>query len=469
MNKTNIIVTLGPASCTKEMIKQMIQNGTRTFRFNLNYYDHKFCEDAINKIKDIDIELGTITSIMLDTVGPDIKTGRFINQKATFSEGIKIRIYNTEITGDETKFYIDYFDLINIKYNTTIKINNGKVILIVIDKGHDYLLCEVIQGGEIKDYSSVYIDESLKIPFLSNKDKEDIMFAHRMNVDFLALSLVSDSEDVLDVNDILIELGNDHMQVISKIEKKSAVDDIDDIIKVSDGIMLTRGDLGVELPIERIPRIQKMIINKCHYAGKISIIATEIMSSMEYSLVPTRAEVTDIANAVTDGTDVIMLSEETMRGRHPLETLQMMKKIIIETENDMDYNEIIERAERSIEKDTTGCLAYSVATLANSLSCKAIITPTITGFTAKKMSHFRSKAQILALSPNVNTVKSLNLYYGVYPIYIKEVKTLDETIEKSREISLKYIDLEEKDKIIITGGYPFKKTKHTNFIKIEEI
>lgn len=469
MNKTNIIVTIGPASNTKEMIKQFILNGVSVFRLNLNYLDHMFCEDVINKIRDVDAELGTITSIMFDTVGPDIKTGRFIGGKANFNDGVKIRVYNNDIVGDETKLSIDYFDLINVKHNTIIKLNNGKVVLSVIDKGSDYLLCEVIQGGEVLDDSSVFIDDDIKLPFLSNRDKEDILFANRMNVDFLALSLVGSSDDVLDINDLLIELGNDHISIISKIEKKSAIDDLDNIIKVSDGVMLTRGDLGVEIPIERIPGLQKMMISKCHYSSKISIVATEVLSSMEYSLIPTRAEVSDVANAVLDGVDAIMLSIETMKGRHPIEAVNIMRRVIMESESSIDYNELLDKAIRTIDNDTTGSLAYSVATLSNSLLCKAIVAPTITGYTAKKLSHFKSKSIVLALSPDINTVKSLRLHYGIYPVYIKELKNLDDTISKSREIALKYLDLQSGDKIIITGGYPFRQTKHTNFIKIEEI
>ena len=470
MNKTNIIVTIGPSSNTKEMIKQLIISGVSVFRINLNYADHSFCRDIINKIRDIDNELGTCSAIMFDTVGPDIKTGKFVSGKTNFQEGVKIRIYNEMIVGDETKLYIDYKDLIeDIECDSLIKLNNGHVVLEVIDKGSDYLLCEVLVGGEVVDNSSVHFDCEIKLPFLSNKDKEDIIFADEMGVDFLALSLVNGAEDVLDVNDLLIELGNDHMSIISKVEKESAVNQIDDIIRVSDGIMLTRGDLGVDIPIERIPGIQKMVINKCHFANKISIIATEVMSSMSDSLIPTRAEVSDVANAVIDGCDAIMLSVETMKGSYPLEAVSTMRKIIIASENDIDYVELLNRAMRSDNGDITGGLAYSVADLAVRLKCKAIVAPTITGYTAKKMSRFRPSCSIIALSPDVNTVKSLKLHFGVYPVLIKELKSLDDTVSRSREVACKFLDLSEGDRIVVTGGYPFSKTKHTNFIKVEEI
>ena len=470
MNKTNIIVTVGPSSNTKEVLKELILGGAAVIRINLNYCDHSFCRDIVSKIRDIDAELGTVTSIMIDTVGPDIKTGSFSGGKACFTEETKIRVYDTDLLGDETKLYIDYADLVeDIPNNTVIKLNNGRVVLEVIDRGPDYLLCEVLVGGEVVDNSSVYFDCELRLPFLSDRDKDDIIFANELGVDFLALSLVSGTEDVLDVNDMLIELGNDHMSIISKIEKESAVNEIDDIIRVSDGVMITRGDLGVSIPVERIPGIQKMVINKCHFSNKISIVATEVMASMYDSLVPSRAEVSDVANAVLDGVDAIVLSLETMTGHHPIEAFNMMKKIIITTEADIDYYDLMDKAVRSDSGDITGSLSYSVCDLANRLSCKAIVAPTITGYTARKMSRFRPRCSIIALSPDINTVKSLKLHFGVFPVLIKELKTLDDTISKSREISLKYFELNDGDSIIITGGYPFSKTKHTNFIKIEEI
>ena len=470
MNKTNIVVTIGPASNSKEMIKQLINSGVSVIRINLNYVDHDFCRDVINKIHDVDDELGTITSVMLDTIGPDVKTGKFIGGKASFTEGTKIRVYSNSIVGDETKLYIDYYDLIDgVSYNSLIKLNNGHVVLSVIDKGPDYLLCEVLVGGDVYDYSSVHLEDEVKLPFLSDRDRNDIIFADEIGVDFLALSLVGNVEDVLDVNDLLIELGNDHMSIISKIERESAVNQIDDIIRVSDGVMVTRGDLGVDIPIERIPGIQKMVINKCHYANKISIIATEVLSSMSDSLIPTRAEVSDIANAVLDGCDAIMLSIETMDGHFPVEAVEVMRKVIVATENDINYFDLLDRSLRSDSGDITGSLSYSVVDLATRLGCKCIVAPTISGYTAKKMSRFRPSCSIIAISPNINTIKSLKLHFGVYPVYIKELKSLDDTILRSRDIAGKYFDLQAEDKIIITGGYPFSKTKHTNFIKIEEI
>jgi pyruvate kinase len=466
MNKTNVIVNIGIDCGDSDFLKKVISGGVDVLRLNLNFVDHEFCKNIISKVRDIDKELGTVTSIMFDTVGPCIKTGKFVNGSAYFTEGTKIRIYDSNILGDETKLFIDYYDLIDgVRCNSLIKLDNGSVILNVLDKGSDYLLCEVLSGGSIVDNSSVYLEDGARLPFLSDRDKDDIRFAGEMGVDFLALSLVNSVEDVLDVNDLLIEMGNDHMSIISKIERNNAIDVIDDIIKVSDGILLSRGDLGVDVSIERIPGIQKMIINKCHFSNKISIISTDVLSS----IAPSKSQVSDIANAVLDGCDAILLSFDSTDYDLCMDTLSVMKRVIVATELDIDYYDLLNRSLRSDSLDITGGLAYSVVDMANRLSCKCIVTPTISGYTARKMSRFRPSCPILALCPDINVVKSLKLYYGIYPIFIEELKSLDDAILRARDSASNFFELDKDDKFIITGGYPFSKTKHTNFIKIEEI
>ena len=271
------------------------------------------------------------------------------------------------------------------------------------------------------------------------------------------------------VNDLLIELGNDQISLISKIERSSAIEEIDDIIRVSDGIMVARGDLGVEIPMERIPSVQKSIINKCHLEGKISVVATEFLSSMETEVRPSRAEVSDVANAVIDGTDAVMLAGETTIGKYPVETVEMMSKIIKTAEEDIDYFELLDKAMRSEKQDVTGSLVYSVTECANRLKCKAIVTPTISGYTARKMSRFRPSCPILALTPNDSVARTLSLNYGVYTVINKKIKNFDKMLEESKTSARTIFSLEEKDKIIITGGYPFEEVKHTNFMKIDEI
>lgn len=471
MNKTKIIATIGPASKSEEIIEKLFKSGVDVARINMAHATHKDCEEILSTIKKVNEKLGTNIATMLDIAGPNLRTHKFLNGQAYLKKGDKIRIYMTEVEGDSTKFSVNYPNLIDdVTYGTIIKLNGGRIELEVLEKGINYILCEVLNDGFIEDNKSINVPGiNLHMPFLSSNDKDDILFAVENHVDFLALSFVKSSDNILEVNDLLISLNDDHMTIISKIENTMAVDDIDDIIKYSDGIMVARGDLGTEIPLERVPSIQKMVIKKCHLEGKISIVATELLSTMENVSVPTRAEVSDIANAVLDGTDAVMLSEETTIGKYPIETVETMEKIIKNAELDIDHLELSNSALRTEKTDITGVLAYDVTETANRLKCKAIVTPTMSGYTAKKISRFRPCCPIIAISPDVDTVKSLALHFGITPVLIDEIDNFDDMIKVSKEITGKLVDIEEKDRIVITGGYPFHKVKHTNFMKIEEI
>lgn len=471
MKKTKVIVTIGPASRDIEVLRELMRNGMDVARLNLTHASYEFCEDIIAKIDQLNQELHRNVAIMLDLKGADVTVGTFTGGSAYLNKGDKIRIYMEDLVGDSTKFSVSYPGLINdVKTNTIIKLDDGMIELKVLEKDLHYLLCEVIIGGFIENHKGVNVlDTKLRIPFLSEKDRKDIIFAHEHHVDFLALSFVGNAENVLQINDLLIELGNDHIGLIPKIENESAVEEIDEIIRVSEGVMIARGDLGVELPMERVPGIQKAIINKCHIAGKISIVATELLSSMESAARPTRAEVSDVANAVMDGTDAVMLSGETTIGKYPVSALAMMSKIIESAEEDINYYELMDRAMRTEKQDTTGSIAYSVVECANRLKCKGIVAPTMSGYTARKTSRFRPSCPIIALSPSIDTVKSLTLYYAVYPVLIGDIKSFDKIMTKAREVAYDMLETEPKDRIIMTGGYPFHEVKHTNFMKIEEL
>ena len=471
MNKTKIIATIGPVSKDKETLKQLMLKGIDVARINLKHADNSFCLDIINKIKHLNEELNLNVAIMIDIMGPNVRTGRIANGEATLTKGDKIRIYMDPLLGDSTKFSVTYPKLVSdVKFGTMLKIDDGKVSLKVCDRGKDYIICEVIEEGVIREGKSVNAPGvHLNIPFLSEKDISDIKFASKHAVDFIALSFVSHAEDLLEVNDLLIDLKDDHMGVIAKVENDLAVTNIDEIITNSDGIMIARGDLGVEVPMERVPALQKMIVNKCHDSGKISIVATELLSSMEEENRPTRAEVSDIANAVIDGTDAVMLCGETTIGKYPVETLETMEKIIKSAEEDIDYMGILDRAIRTEKQDTTGIVAYNVVESANRLKCKAIFTATMSGYTAKKISRFRPMCPIIAITPDVDTAHSLALNFGVTPILIDELKDFDRIINKARKLTKDMLNTNEGDKIIVTGGYPFKEVKHTNFMVIEEL
>lgn len=471
MKKTKIIATIGPASQDIDILKQMILEGTDAVRVNMTHANHEFLADIKQKIDKLNEELKTSVSVIMDTRGPDITVGKFVSGSAYLNKDDKIRIYMNPIIGDSTKFSISYNNLINeIKCNTFIKLNDGLIELQVLEKGEDYLLCKVLVGGVIEDNKGVNIPGvSLDIPFLNEKDQDDIAFANEIGIDFVALSRVNNSEDILAVNDLLISLGNDHMGILAKVETEKAVDDIDEILRVCDGMIVARGDLGVEVPMERIPGIQKIIISKCHTAGKVSIVATEMMSSMELQARPTRAEVSDVANAVLDSCDAVMLSGETTIGKYPVETVSVMSKIIESSEYDVNYYELADKAMRTEKQDTTGMIAYSVTECANRLKTVAIMAPTMSGHTAKKMSRFRPICPVIAMSPNDSTVKNLSIYYAVYPVKIDEIKNFDQIMVKSKKVVEKLIDTNPGNKIIITGGYPFQNVKHTNFMKIEEL
>lgn len=471
MGKTKIIATVGPSTNSKQKLKELILKGCDAIRINMRQCDYTFCDLVFQMVDELNKELNTYVSIILDTNGPDLRIGLINEDKTFLKQDTVIRIYKEDVLGDETKFSVNYEDFVNdVKIGNTISINDGAVELVTEEKCESYLKCRVVKEGFISSKSDVHVvGIKLNIPFLSEKDKEDILYAHRKNADFLAVSFVSSSEDILEINDMLIELGNDHMEIIAKIEKESAVDEIDEIIKVSDGIMIARSDLGVEVPMERIPGIQKSIVSKCHMAGKISIVAAELISTMEENMRPTKAEVSDIANAVLDGADAVMLSGETTIGKYPVETLEIVERVISSAEEDIDYLGLLDKAARTEKQDITGEISYSVAMLSCRLKCSAIVCPTISGYTARKMSRFRPNCPILAISKDPNTVKSLSLNFGILPVLVDEFKNLDSMLNKSIKLATEKFNLEPKDKLIITGGYPFREVKHTNFIKIEEI
>lgn len=470
MKKTKIVATIGPSSKDEDILKEMILSGMDIARINMKHATYKFSESIIRKIRKLNDELDTNVAIMLDLQGPDLRVGKFTGGTAYFTKGTKIRIYNDEIVGDSTKFSVDCKDFVKyIKVNTTIKLNDGLIELLVEDKKEDYLLCKVVTGGFIEDNKGVNVPNTIiDTPFLGEKDIRDIKFAHKMDIDYIALSFVSSSEDVLSVNDLLIELDNSHISIIAKIENQYAVEDIDAIIQNSDGVMVARGDLGVEIPLERVPGIQKQVISKCHRFGKVSLIAAEMMLSMENNIRPTRAEVSDVANAVLDGVDCVVLSGETTIGKHPVITIDTMSKIIESTEFDLNYYEFLDKTMRTEKQDISGNISYSTVECADRLKCKYIVVPTMSGYTAKKISRFRPRCPIIALTPNKDIVRELSMYYGVYSIHIGDIKTFDKMMKVVHDSAVN-LGAETGDKVIITGGYPFTQVKHTNFMKIEEI
>ncbi len=471
LNKTKVVATIGPATIEKEQLRRLMENGMDVARINMSHSDYNFCREVADEIGELNKELGLNVAIMMDLMGPEVRIGHFVNGQAHFTKGDKVKVYMDDVEGDNTKFSVSYPNLINeVTHNNVISVSDGKMLMEVIDILPDAFVCEVLNDAVIEDHQTLTVkDVKLKMPYLTNKDETDITIAHKLGFDFIALSYVSEPDNVLAVNDVLINLKNNHIGLISKIETEEGVNNIDAIIQVSDGVMVARGDLGVAISLERIPGIQKKIINKCHSAGIVSIVATELLSSMEHSARPTRAEVSDVANAVLDGADAVMLSGETTVGKYPIETLKMMEKIINSAELDVDYGDFISRSANAVKEDITGVISLGVADAANRLKCCAIIAPTQTGYTARVMSRFRPSCPVIAVSPNLDTVKSLQLHFAVNPVLIDELNTFDKIIEVSKKITFKLVSTKPGDKIIITGGYPFKEVKFTNFMKIEEL
>ena len=470
MNKTKMIATIGPSSKSKETIKKMILEGVDVIRINMSHSSFEDARDIILKIRELNRELSVITGIMIDTRGPEIRITELEKNKVKLIKGNTIRIIKNNIKGNENMISLSLPDVINyIKAGEKILVNDGNVALEVVSNSSDALICEIKNDGYIKSNCSVNIPKAnFNLRFLSDYDCETIKFAVLMQVDYIALSHVNDQLDILDVNDLLIELSDDHIQIISKIENKNAIENIEEILKVSNGVMVARGDLGIEIEIEKIPSVQKKIATKAKKAEKICIIATEMLSTMQENPRPTRAEVSDVANAVLDGTDAVMLSSETAIGKYPVETVSTMNKIIDEIENEIDYNDLLLEFDRKDKTDIPTAIAYSTVDSANRINADAIVCSTMTGLTAKKISHFRPSAPVIAISPIEKTVSGLTINYGIIPVKVPMLDSTDEIIEKSSIISKETLKLEPKSKIVIAGSFPLN-VEYTNFLRIEEI
>lgn len=471
MNKTKMIATVGPSSNKKEIIKKIIEEGVDVIRINMSHSNFDFAKEVIVSVREIDRELSTATGIMIDTRGPEIRIGNLEKKEIKLEAGMTIRILKDSIVGNSNAVSTTLPEITEYcKIGERILINDGSVELVVISKELDELVCTIKNDGVIKSNCSINIPEAdFNIKFLSEFDKQTIAFAVSMGADYLALSHVKDQLDILDANDLLIELNDDHIQIISKIENKNAIEAIKEILRVSDGVMIARGDLGIEVEIEKIPSIQKMIANKAKEAEKICVIATEMLSTMQDNPRPTRAEVSDVANAVLDGTDAVMLSSETAVGKYPVETVSTMNKIIASIEQEINYNELLLEYTRKDKIDISSAVAYSTVDTANRVKASAIVCSTMSGNTAKRISHYRPDSPIIAISPDERTIRGLSINYGIIPVKVPFVDSTDEMIKISTESAKNTLQLTEKDKIVIAGTFPINSVKYTNFMKVEEI
>ncbi len=469
MKRTKIVCTIGPASEQKEIFSKLVENGLNVARLNFSHGSQEEHEQRMNMIKEVRWELNEPVAILLDTKGPEIRTGKFKEPQVELVDGQDFTITTRDVLGDNTICNVSYEGLAkDVKPGDLILIDDGLVGLSIkeIVDGTD-IRCVVNNGGVISNHKGVNVPlVKLNLPAVTEKDISDIKFGIEMDVDFIAASFVRKAEDVLIIRKILEDNNGHHIQIISKIENQEGLDNIDEIIQVSDGIMVARGDLGVEIPTEEIPLAQKDMIKKCNKAGKPVITATQMLDSMIRNPRPTRAEVTDVANAILDGSDAIMLSGETAAGKYPLEAVKVMKNIAMRTESAIDYKRLLR--DKGLETDTmiTDAISYATCTIASDLGASAILTATTSGFTARMVSKFKPFAPIVATATSEQVRRRLSLSWGVYTVLTKHLHSTDDIISTSVEKSLEAGLIRNGDLVVITAGVPVGASGTTNLIRV---
>lgn len=471
MIKTKIVCTIGPASSSYEKIEKMIQGGMDVARLNFSHGSHeKHCQ-VIENIRQASLKTNESVAILQDLGGPKIRIGKIEKEPIFLKKGFSFILTNREVPGDEQGVSVTFPSLPQkVKRGDYIFLADGTLELKVKELTPTDIICRVVRGGKLTSHKGINIPNiSMDISSLTEKDYQDILFGIKNKVDFIGLSFTRNAEDVLRARKFLKENGAEDISLIAKIEKKEAVDNLKEIIETSDGIMIARGDLGVEIPLENVPLVQKDIIKRCNFVGKPVITATQMLMSMVNSPRPTRAEVTDVANAILDGTDAIMLSEETAVGNYPVEATETMNKIALRIEKAIDYKKILSERSLSVKPTNSDAISHATCQVALDLKAKAIVTFTLSGSTARMVSRYRPPVPIIAASTQDSTVRKLALSWGVYPFKSDELENTDDMIEKSKKIALKTGLAKSGDKIIITAGIPFKIPGTTNLLKVETL
>lgn len=472
MKKTKIVATIGPASESEEKLRELFENGLNVCRLNFSHGSHEEHKKRIDAIKKVRGEMNLPIAIMLDTKGPEIRLGDFTEGTIELEQDDIFTLTTRDILGDKTIVSISYKGLPqDIQVGGRILIDDGLVelkILEIID-GTD-IKCIAINRGTLKNHKGVNVPNvKINLPAVTEKDIEDIKFGIENGIDFIAVSFVRTADDVNVIRRILEENNGEYIDIISKIESQQGVDNIDEILRASDGIMVARGDLGVEVQTEEIPLIQKMLIKKCNLAGKPVITATQMLDSMMRNPRPTRAEVTDVANAILDGSSAIMLSGETAAGKYPLEAVKMMYSIAETTEESLNYHELLKSKTELSQLSTTNAIGKATCTTAEDLDAAAIITSTSSGYTSKAISKFRPKAPIIAVTTTELVRRKLALEWGVYPLLSEESYSTDDVIENSITSAIDHGYVKEGDLVIITAGIPVGLSGTTNMIKVHTI
>lgn len=471
MRKTKIVCTIGPASESPETLEKLMKAGMNVTRLNFSHGTHEEHKVRIENIRRVREKLGKSIPIILDTKGPEVRLGTFKKGSEEIFPGQKFILTTRDIEGDNTIVSISYKALPEeVKEGTSILIADGLIELSVIDKNATDVICRVVNGGIISDRKNVNIPGATsKLPAMTQKDIEDINFGIDNDIDFIAASFIRRASDVLEIRKVLEQRKIYHMQIIAKIENQEGVDNCDEILRVSDGIMVARGDLGVEIPTEDIPIVQKHLISRANAFGKPVITATQMLESMIRNPRPTRAEVTDIANAIFDGTDAVMLSGETAAGKYPVETVSTMASIAERTETALDYRERLIKSDGDNKSSVTNAISFASCAAAADLGASAIITPTQSGSTARMVSKYRPKAPIIAATPNEKASRELSLSFGVYPIIVKPTESTDEMIQHSVDKALEEKLIGSGDLVVITAGIPVGVPGTTNLIKVHVV
>lgn len=468
MKKTKIICTIGPACNTKEKIAAITEAGCDVIRLNFSHGSHEDYAEKIKLIKQVRNEKRVPLPILLDTKGPEFRIKTFESGKITLNAGDPFTFTTEDVQGNQRLVSVSYKGICkDLTQGDKILLNNGMMVFRVVEVEAPEVRCEVEIGGELSNRKSMFFpDKELHMEFLSEQDKADLLFGIEQDVDFVALSFVSKAQDVLDAKNFLKKHGGEHIDVIAKIENRAGVNNLLQIMEVSDGIMVARGDLGVEIPYEELPDIQKYIINQCRIHGKRVITATEMLESMIHNPRPTRAEISDVANAVYDGTSAVMLSGETAAGTYPVQSVSAMARIVERAENHVEYIQAIDNF--SI-RNSAEALSHSAATLAKDLNAKAIVVCTRTGATARMVSRFRPNINILGITTDIHAYRQLALSWGVLPAMADEYNSVDILFYFAKQQALTSGLANKGDVIVITGGTPNGKSGNSNLINVETL
>ncbi|MET3196412.1 pyruvate kinase [Bacillus sp. OAE603] len=471
MRKTKIVCTIGPASESVEKLVQLINAGMNVARLNFSHGSHEEHAGRIKSIREASEITGKTVAILLDTKGPEIRTLDFEGGQAELKTGNEVIITTEPVMGTAEKFAVSYEGLIDdVHVGSRILIDDGLIGLEVIGIEGKDIRTKILNSGLVKNKKGVNVPNvRVNLPGITEKDVSDIEFGIEQGIDFIAASFVRKASDVLEIRELLGKHSAEYIQIITKIENQEGIDNIDEILEVSDGLMVARGDMGVEIPPEDVPLVQKSLIKKCNILGKPVITATQMLDSMQRNPRPTRAEASDVANAILDGTDAIMLSGETAAGTYPVESVSMMNSIALRIEKSLQYDELFKKRQRENKGTITDAIGQSVAATALNLHVAAIIAPTESGHTAKMISKYRPKAPILAITSDIRICRRLTLVWGVQTQFRERANTTDEMLQHAMDAAQEAKFVSNGDTVIITAGLPVGETGMTNMMKIHVV